>query len=572
MICLVERLVFLGLMVAMATVAPAQKLSRPELKCLTVPMYFPGAGILFNNFVAEQTDYLNPAMLRMEFIGDPPANAINYAAYDYVIGQAGERGLEILGLIDYASINWSNRSEWATQDFRDRFTARVEEIVTRYHDAPHPIRHWEIWNEPDIQEPTFNVRIDPQPYALLLIQSYEAIKAIDPGATVVLGGVSPKGLYYEENYLDDLYRTTAMQDYYTTNGHYPFDVVAVHPYPEIFSNPNPMLGVVLNNLVKAVMNDHGDAEKKVWLTEMGWSSFFVSEAQQAQYLRDSFFLVENLTDPENPELGPYVERYFWFQFVDFSEVDLWGLYTQGYTREKPAYEAFLNLTDTGPPPEIEPVDPGENPPLWDEVDDDALPVQVSGADLLEGRLPEATLAGGFHPENVGGLDLLTNGVFDGNGLSLILQDYGFPALHIRYRFDVPMAISEARFFAGHFGSSGNRAFQTHAIRVNGQDVPGLLTTGNFGQTTGGDTAVSLVRWLPGGGAEHVARNVETIEFLMYCASSLDLDYRDPFSPLIDPGLDTDGTDRAYVAPIMKEIDLFGVAESTLATSTEWSLY
>ena len=165
-----------GLLLGIPCPAALAEISRPSLKCLSPPAYYPGAGILFTTRVADDTAYLDADMLRVEFIGEFHGHhPINYPAYDYIVDKAAERGMTVLGLIDYQSLAHSGPIDWPTDSFRDRFTARTREIVGHYHDRTNPIRAWEIWNEQDIALPEFNVRIDPEPYARLLIAAYHAI-------------------------------------------------------------------------------------------------------------------------------------------------------------------------------------------------------------------------------------------------------------------------------------------------------------------------------------------------------------------------------------------------------------
>ena len=79
----------------------------------------------------------------------------------------------------------SGPAEWETEAYRTRFVQRVEELVAHFKDRTYPIKHWEIWNEEDLSLEGFDVRIEPRPYALLLIAAYDAIKSID-GFPVVL--------------------------------------------------------------------------------------------------------------------------------------------------------------------------------------------------------------------------------------------------------------------------------------------------------------------------------------------------------------------------------------------------
>ncbi len=534
---------------APALAGAQQRLTRPDLKCLGGPGYNPGAGITYSRRAADDIAWLNVKMLRVEFIGEnDPAKTINYAAYDHIVDEAAKRGARILGLLDYQTAAWSDRAEWATDAFRARFVARTAEIAAHYASRPNPIRHWEIWNEEDLNVPEFNVRIEPEPYARLLAECYTAIKSIDAGATVTIGGISPKGFLYATNYLNEVYNAQATQDFYLENGFYPFDVVAVHPYPETFLRRPGDLAGVLNTRVKAIMDAHGDSAKKVWLTEMGWNSSQVSENYQATCLTQTFLAMDAL---------PYVERYFWFCYQDFGTVDLWGLYAAG-GRKKPSWTAFFNLTEPGPEP---PQDYCEScvildPPVWNGTSDADLPYQVLADDLLAGRLAEI-VSGGFHGANVGGVAELTNGLFDSNPLTLVLADYSHPALHLRYRFETPVDLREVRVFAGHSGDTGNRAFQSVDFYVNGQPAALELLTGPYGAGSGGARAVSLLRWAPPAGETHVARRVETLEILSWCVSDLNSLFLDRWDPIADPDRDTDGAGPAFVAPILKEIDALG---------------
>lgn len=534
-----------------------EKLDNPGLKCMSPPAYYPGAGIIFTRRVADDCAYLNPDMLRVEFIAENDAeNNINYPAYDYIVDQAAKRDMKILGLIDYSSLASSSSDEWETEEFRNRYTQRVREIVTHYSNRQNKIRHWEIWNEPDLDIGFPDWRIEPPYYALLLIDAYHAVKDIDQGSSVVLGGISPKGFEYSENYLSDLYGCDAMQDHYETYGYYPFDIVACHPYPEYFQSPDPTLTRILNNRIKAIMNNYGDRHKKVWLTEMGWSSWYVTEEQQAQYLEESYHMLDDLRDPDHPEDPPYVERYFWFRYSDFGGADLWGLWTEDLSRKKPAYDAYLNLTKPGPEPSIDPPGPGESSPVWNALSDSALPFQVLDDDLINGKI--STIAsGGFHSANQGNVEDLTDGLFNSNPLTLVLQDYGYPALSVTYTFQTPVDIREVRTFAGHSSDGGNRAFQSVDIYINGEPGAVDLTTGPYGQVSGGDSAVSLIRWIPTEGDEFTATDVSNLKIVFWCTSSLTKEFRDRWSPLSNPEMDIDGAGRAYVAPVIKEIDVIG---------------
>ncbi len=318
---------------------PSETLTRPGIKAI-MPLYNP-----FNGDIPGLSDYdpLGVTMARLEFIKDGSGNIV-YTAYDDMVDDFAGEGIEVLGLIDYQSLNHGGPSSWGTSGFKTDFVNRVTQIVTHYNNRTNKIEAWEMWNEPDLSVTGFDVRIEPEPYGAILVDCYNAIKAIDADATVVFGGISPKGFEYTEDYLQDVYDSTAVSNFKSTNGYSPFDVVGAHPYPEIFTDPDSGLATVLNERVKATMNDNGDSDMKVWITELGWNSYVPSlgESFQAQYLTDSFLIIDTLTDPENPSNGPYVEKYFWFKYNEWGN-DHWGLLTEDLSRRKPSFAAYKGL-------------------------------------------------------------------------------------------------------------------------------------------------------------------------------------------------------------------------------------
>jgi hypothetical protein len=554
-----------------SSAAPPTKITRPELKGLSAPAYFPGVGIGFTEELANDAAALNVDMLRVEIIGENDATkSICYASYDRIVDRAAVREIQILGLIDYQSIAWQDTSEWATDEFRQRFVARVEEIVSHFGSRQNPIRHWEIWNEEDLCVPGFCVRIDPEPYGRILVDAYHAIKAIDPGATVVLGGISPKGFEHGENYLADFYSTTAIQDHLAQYGFHPFDVVACHPYPETFTDPDPGLANVLNDRIKAVMNANGDSAKKVWLTEMGWNSYFVGERQQARYLTDSYEMMDTLTDPSHPGDGPYVERYFWFHYRDFGTIDFWGLKTADLAREKPAYSAYDRL---GPSGVTKPIPPPEFPPVGVDQetasDDLALSIQPDSGDSLNGNLA-TRISGGFHPANADPLDqepAFTDGVPLGayTGLLMDFPGENVPAWSGFWILDGGNAVdvTELRIFSGNEGRQG-RVFHHYDIYVTGDPSPSAtspwtllmaeVTSAAFGaDNLSGDIEASSTRVThPEGGA--LANDVTGMRLDFYAVSRTNSIFNDDWDAC--RGDDRDGAGAAFESPLIYEVDAY----------------
>ena len=172
------------------------------------------------------------------------------------------------------------------------------------------VQAWEIWNEENLaSDMGGTVRIGD--YGNLLQAGYLGVKAGDPNALVVFGGLTPTGVNDPKIAIDDQQYLDAFYNY--QNGYYTrfFDVLGIHTNatnhpPDQMYPGNPGTGAWSNSgsfyfrraeQLKQVMQAHGDA-RPVWITEFGWTTANqakgyeygkdVSPEQQAQYLVGAF--------------------------------------------------------------------------------------------------------------------------------------------------------------------------------------------------------------------------------------------------------------------------------------------
>jgi hypothetical protein len=217
------------------------------------------------------------------------------------------------------------------------FAAFVGAIAQRFGAK---VSAYEIWNEEDSAS-WWAGGPNPTAYAQLLKAVYPAVKAANPGATVVLGGLT--GNDYE--FLEGVYKA---------GGKGSFDAVGVHtdtacdklsPY-EFLRGANDRLvpdSFLAYREVHAVMVANGD-EKPIWMTELSWrttnatcpegawagqTAEGVSEEQQATYLRQAYHCMAE---------DPYVQVALWFPLEDEGPV-LSGLMRANGTR-KPSFAAM----------------------------------------------------------------------------------------------------------------------------------------------------------------------------------------------------------------------------------------
>ncbi len=205
-----------------------------------------------------------------------------------------------------------------------------------------PIRTWQLWNEANFFY--FTTPASPSRYAKLVTMSSQAIKAVDPGAKLVLAGLFaepkpayPKGMHAVE-FLEKLYRVPGIRNR--------FDGIALHPY-----------AVDAETLEEFVEEFYEVATANrdrpgLYITEMGWGSednfeevaFEQGPQGQVRQLRDSYtYLLEN-----RRRLN--IKQTYWFSWKDVSSeacsfCDSVGLFREGKGfKPKPAWRAFLALS------------------------------------------------------------------------------------------------------------------------------------------------------------------------------------------------------------------------------------
>jgi len=286
---------------------------------------------------------------------------------DSVVSQAAKAGISVLPFL-YDSPSWVAKSTTTlpVSGAQPLYWAHfVSEAVARY--GPNgvfwdghgpesedpvpklPIRKWQIWNEANFFY--FADPISPPKYASLLKTSNKTIKAIDPGATIVLSGL------YGSPPAKQIKRRKAMASYdflaklYRAGARKYFDVAALHPY-----TPNTAQTKLLVEKFRKVMAAGGDRKKPLSITEVGWGSAprgFLdvgSPAKQARQLKSAYtYFLGNRKKLK-------LESVFWFSWKDKkkSEPSCNFCYSTGLfdsrdgLRPKPAWPQFVKFAGGRP--------------------------------------------------------------------------------------------------------------------------------------------------------------------------------------------------------------------------------
>jgi endo-1,4-beta-mannosidase len=228
----------------------------------------------------------------------------------------------------YRPTNWSDYADF------------VRYVVNRYKgDGVHT---YEVWNEPNLSR-FWPSGPNAAQYVDMLRTTYPVIKAADPSATVLMGGLSGNDYGY-------------LQQMYDAGARPYFDAANVHPYsgsadPTLCWNQDNTAQLARDAFcgyreVDNTMARNGDGGKQLWLTEMGFSTYGgdygVTEAQQADYVTKAYQMVQST---------PYVKAMFWYQLRDGgTDPGDWGSHL-GLLRydfsTKPGFDAFKALATAG---------------------------------------------------------------------------------------------------------------------------------------------------------------------------------------------------------------------------------
>jgi hypothetical protein len=268
-----------------------------------------------------------------------------FGEFDELVKLAAKHGLTVLPTVLYTP-SWDAAPSINALSIPQRdapYAAFCAALVRRY--GPHgtfwqtnspavPIRMWQIWNEPNL-EYYWPQQPFAASYVALLRAAHQAIKAADPGAKVVLGG------------LPDLSWVSLKSIYAIRGARKLFDVVALHPYTK-----QPQGVITILRYVRQVMVAAGDADKPMIADEVSWpssvghhatSQFDIGTTEAGQARNTATVLPLLASNRRSLHLIGF-DYYTWATADDNggNQFDFAGLfkYQSGKLTPKPAYAAF----------------------------------------------------------------------------------------------------------------------------------------------------------------------------------------------------------------------------------------
>jgi hypothetical protein len=240
---------------------------------------------------------------------------IDFSGTDTVVAQAASHGFTPLPTVTFAP-DWAAKhpgNSNSPPDGTQNYANFIANCVRRYGpggsfwaehpEVPqHPIRDWQVWNEPN--QPVFNWSDQPfaKDYVALLRAARGAIKSVDPGARVVLAGLVG-------------HSAVALAQIYKAGGKGLFDVASIHPF-----TLQPKNVMVLMDQFRRTMTRFHDTRTPMFITELTWPAavgqdltrtygYEVNDAQQAKKLGQ---IIPMLVD-QRRKLK--LERMYWYTWI-----------------------------------------------------------------------------------------------------------------------------------------------------------------------------------------------------------------------------------------------------------------
>jgi hypothetical protein len=298
----------------------------PELRfgvCQSIPA--PAGPAEVERLISVMQD-LHVEAVRTDFLWqliEPRDGVYAFADYDAIASGITSAGIGILATLGYGT-RWSNaNNDDETQFYPPDDPLAYQDYVARtVEHFSGVISIWELWNEPNVQ---FFWRPEPSSKAdlELLRAGFIGVKYEDPGATVVLGGLTGNGLnaIVQHGVPQDF-----LKDLYAYDGARWFDVLNVHPYYHPYDGI-PGLESMLEG-TRRVATEYGDRDKPLWITEIGWPRELAGSEAHASWVKNVYSL--NLPT-------------FWYNLRDRpGDWYNFGLVSADYSPE-PAYYAYKEM-------------------------------------------------------------------------------------------------------------------------------------------------------------------------------------------------------------------------------------
>ncbi len=284
--------------------------------------------------------------LNFNLVNNDWNSAKNY--YQSVFRTARDRGLNVLGLVDYMTLpgtqeDWNRNSvEWESGDGTNEWVKKFVELFGLIATNFPEVNAWQIWNEANgwttkqsNGRPWGSSYLDYSIYANMLRGAYDKLGS--SGVPLVSGGIFTHNADRGTTYLHNVHNVGLSTAGWSQG--LPYDHWSQH----LYLNPGGLTSsydvAAWLNGTRYALNSHG-AGKGLWITEVGWQSADLEVAapgkgreNQAENLRRVY---KYLYDQRNNSYWNYGPA-FWYRLSDYPGVTYGLVDGEGW---KPAGYAF----------------------------------------------------------------------------------------------------------------------------------------------------------------------------------------------------------------------------------------
>jgi hypothetical protein len=280
-------------------------------------------------------------------------SSYDWSGADRVVNTLKSAGINSVVVLAYAPA-WARQGVCVGDDKcapanPDDYARFARQAAARY--APQGVHHWEIWNEPNYVN-FWQPAPDAVAYTALLKAAYGQVKAVDPGAVVLSGGLAAAA-----NEDGNVAPTDFVRTMYQQGAKGALDGLALHPYsypvvPDYKASWNFWQQM---STIHSVMEQSGDGHK-IWITEFGAPTGGPGTARTVSQLEFNYphdYMTEAAqNDIASNALGLYkqnaswLDGFFWYNLKDngtssSTAENFFGLLRYDGSK-KPAYATFQN--------------------------------------------------------------------------------------------------------------------------------------------------------------------------------------------------------------------------------------
>lgn len=267
----------------------------------------------------------------------------NFSKFDNVVAGANARGLKVLATLDFPP-PWARRDackDTAACPPADNalYANFVKQAVARY--SARGVHHWEVWNEPNIT--AWAPTPDPADYTRLLVTVSAAIRAADPHAFILMGGLAADHPSPGAPFISPYDFITAVAK---NGGLKAVDGIGYHPYPDGDPATSKTFQAISQSPTSIItaLNQAGAPNMPIWITETGanipaliWGPPSQVKPQEAQQVDQAKKEADVLAS------YPNVASFFWFSYQDAPADHLVFGLRRGDGTYRPSFDAMKQI-------------------------------------------------------------------------------------------------------------------------------------------------------------------------------------------------------------------------------------